>query len=63
MGLRLAKESCNQAQDAQGFWTALRAAVSLLQLGHTHNAELFGMTVDPSGAEISRRDAKATRNN
>ena len=59
MGLRLAKESCNQAQDAQGFWTALRAAMSLQQLGHTHNAELFGQTVDPSGAEIIRRDAKA----
>jgi len=59
MGLRLAKESCNQAQDAQGFWTALRAAMSLQQLGHTHNAELFGQTVDPSGADIIRRDAKA----
>lgn len=59
MGLRLAKESCNQAQDAQGFWTALRAAMSLQQLGPTHNAELFGQTVDPSGADIIRRDAKA----
>lgn len=59
MGLRLAKESCNQAQDAQGFWTALRAAMSLQQLGHTHNAELFGQTVDPGGADIIRRDAKA----
>ena len=50
MGLRLPKESCNQAQDAQGFWTALRAAMSLQQLGHT---------VDPNGADIIRRDAKA----
>ncbi len=59
MGLRLAKESCNQAQDAQGFWTALQAAMSLQQVGHSHNAERFGMTVDPSGADIIRRDAKA----
>ncbi len=59
MGLRLAKQSVNQAQDAQGFWTALQSAMSLQQLGHSHNAEMFGMTVDPSGADIIRRDAKA----
>ena len=59
MGLRLAKQSVNQAQDAQGFWTALQAAMSLQQLGHSHNAEVFGMGVDPSGAEVIRREAKA----
>ena len=58
MGLRLAKQSVNQAQDAQGFWTALQSAMSLQQLGHSHNAEVFGMAVDPSGAEVIRREAK-----
>ncbi len=36
MGLKLAKESVNQAQDAMGFYNALRAAMSLQQLGHSH---------------------------
>ncbi len=58
MGLRLAKQSVNQAQDAQGFWTALQAAMSLQQLGHAHNSEVFGMSVDPSGAEVIRSEAK-----
>ena len=58
MGLRLAKQSVNQAQDAQGFWSALQAAMSLQQLGHSHNAEVHGMSVDPAGAEVIRREAK-----
>ena len=36
MGLKLAKQSVNQAQDAQGYYTALQAAMSLQQLGHAH---------------------------
>ena len=59
MGLRLAKQSVNQAQDAQGFWTALQAAMTLQQLGHSHNSEVFGMGVDPKGAETIMREAKA----
>jgi enoyl-CoA hydratase len=58
MGLRLAKQSVNQAQDAQGFWTALQAAMSLQQLGHSHNAEVHGMSVHPGGADVIRREAK-----
>jgi len=58
MGLNLAKQSVNQAQDAQGFWTALQAAMSLQQLGHSHNAQVHGMIVDPRGAEVIRREAK-----
>lgn len=58
MGLRLAKQSVNQAQDAQGFWTALQAAMSLQQLGHSHNAEVFGQHVDPGGIDVIRREAK-----
>ena len=47
--LKLAKQSVNQAQDAQGYWTAMQAAMSLQQLGHTHNLALFGDRVDPGG--------------
>jgi enoyl-CoA hydratase len=36
MGLKLAKQSVNQAQESQGFYTALQAAMSLQQLGHSH---------------------------
>ncbi len=50
MGLKLAKESVNQAQDAQGFWTALQGAMSLQQLGHAHaRLKHNGMPVDPEG--------------
>jgi enoyl-CoA hydratase len=59
MGLKLAKQSVNQAQDAQGFWTALQSAMSLQQLGHSNNAQVHGMLVDPSGAEVIRREAKS----
>lgn len=58
MGLRLAKMAVNQAQDAQGFHTANRAAMALHQLGHAHNQELFGGIIDPSGMAVIRRDAK-----
>ena len=51
-GLKLAKLSCNQTLDAQGFWTAQQAAFSLQQLGHSHNQLLFGSTGDPSGVKI-----------
>ena len=37
MGLKLAKQSVNQAQDIQGFWSAQQAAMSLQQLGHAHS--------------------------
>lgn len=59
MGLRLAKQSVNQAQDAQGMWTALNAAMSLQQLGHANARIVHGMAVDPEGAQVIRDDAKA----
>jgi enoyl-CoA hydratase len=58
MGLRLAKQSVNQMQDAQGLWPALQAAMSLQQLGHSHNTQVHGMPVDPRGVEVIRRQAK-----
>ncbi len=48
-------------QDAQGFWTSLQAAMSLQQLGHTHNEVVHGMPVDPQGAEVIRAQARAAR--
>ena len=57
MGLRLAKQSVNQALDAQGFWTALQGAMSLQQLGHANNQIVHGR-LDPAGAQVIRNDAK-----
>jgi enoyl-CoA hydratase len=61
MGLKLAKQSVNQAQDAQGLWSALQAAMSLQQLGHANNQQVHGLSVDPAGFDIIRRQAKAPR--
>ena len=61
MGLKLAKMSVNQTQDAQGLWSSLQAAMSLQQLGHSHNQQVHGMSVDPEGASIIREQAKAER--
>jgi enoyl-CoA hydratase len=58
MGLRLAKQAMNQSQDAQGFRTALNAAMALHHVGHANNAEVHGQSIDPSGAEVIRREAK-----
>ena len=60
MGLRLAKQSVNQAQDAQGLWSALNAAMSLQQLGHANARIVHGIPVDPEGARVIREDAKAS---
>jgi enoyl-CoA hydratase len=45
--LKLAKESVNAALEAQGQWTALRAAFSNQHLAHAHNRIRFGIPVDP----------------
>ncbi len=45
--LRLAKESVNEALEAQGQWGALRAAFTKQHLGHAHNRIRFGVPVDP----------------
>ncbi|CAN5481683.1 enoyl-CoA hydratase [soil metagenome] len=55
MGLKLAKQSVNQAVDAQGFRTALDAAMSLQQLGHSNNQQVHGMPIDPAGLPPSMR--------
>ena len=45
--LKLAKESVNQTLEAQGQWTALRAAFTNQHLAHAHNRVKFGVPVDP----------------
>lgn len=57
MGLKLAKQSVNAAQDAQGFRSALRAAMGHQQLGHANNMLVHGRSVDPAGVEIIRDQA------
>ena len=59
MGLKLAKQSVNQMQDAQGLWPSLQAAMSLHQLGHSNDWQVHGVGIDPSGVEIIRKQAKA----
>ncbi len=48
--LKLAKESVNQALEAQGQLTALKAAFSMQHLAHAHNRVRFGVAVDPGSA-------------
>jgi enoyl-CoA hydratase len=45
--LKLAKESVNQALEAQGQWTALRAAFSIQHLAHAHNRAKYGTPTEP----------------
>ncbi len=59
MGLRLAKLSVNGSLEAQGLWNSVQTAFYLHHLGHSHNVQVHGMLVDPKGAEVIRRDAKA----
>jgi len=60
MGLKLAKQAVNQTLDAQGQWAAIQAAFSLHELGHSHNMQVHKLPVDPDGAAVIRRQAKAT---
>jgi len=58
MGLKTAKESVNQMQNEQGFYNALRSAMSLQQLAHAHNEILHDSPVDPAGVHIIQKLAK-----
>ncbi|MFO7591057.1 MAG: enoyl-CoA hydratase [Acidimicrobiia bacterium] len=59
MGLKLAKQSVNQAVDAQGFWSALQSAMSLQQLGHSNNQQVHGLPIDPAGLGASKAPKQA----
>ena len=45
--LKLAKDSVNQTLEAQGQYTAFRAAFSIQHLAHAHNRVKYGMPAQP----------------
>jgi enoyl-CoA hydratase len=53
--LKLAKEAVNAAQDAQGRSGAMQTAFALHQLAHSHNMQVHGMAVDPSGLQVKAK--------
>lgn len=57
IGLKLAKLSCNQSLDAQGYSSALTAAMGWQQVGHANARIVHGVPVDPAGAETIRAEA------
>ena len=55
IGLKLAKQSVNAAQEVQGLHSAMRAAFGLHGLAHAHNLQLFDSPMDPSGLDAKYR--------
>jgi enoyl-CoA hydratase/carnithine racemase len=53
--LKLAKEAVNAAQDAQGRISAMQTSFALHQLAHSHNMQVHGMLIDPSGIDAAVR--------
>ena len=49
IGLKLAKQSVNQTQDAQGLWTSLQSAYSLHMASHVHGMLVHGKPIDGAG--------------
>lgn len=58
MGLKLAKQAVNQAEDRMGVTDSVWTAHSLHVLGHAHNLNVHGILVDPSGAKVIRDSKK-----
>lgn len=58
MGLKLAKQAVNQAEDRMGITDSMWTAHSLHVLGHAHNLHTHGILVDPSGAAVIRNSKK-----
>lgn len=54
--LKLLKEAVNAAQDAQGRISAMSTSFALHQLSHSHNEQLFGLPIDPTGLPPAVRD-------
>jgi enoyl-CoA hydratase len=63
LGLKLAKQSVNQMQDAQGLWPALQAAMSLQHMGHAHERLIHESAVEPEGSEKIKKQAKKKESN
>ena len=50
IGLKTAKESVNQMQNEQGFYSSLRSAMIVQQFAHSHNRVVHdGSAVEPEG--------------
>lgn len=47
--LKLAKEAVNAAQDCSGRHNAMQTAFALHHVAHSHNMQVHGMLVDPTG--------------
>lgn len=56
--LKLAKEAVNAAQDAQGRISAMQTSFALHQLAHSHNMQVHGMLIDPTGIDPAVRREK-----
>ena len=63
VGLKLAKQSVNQMQDAQGLWPALQAAMSLQHMGHAHERLIHKQAVEPEGEKKIKTQAKKDKPN
>ena len=63
VGLKLAKQSVNQMQDAQGLWPALQAAMSLQHMGHAHERLVHQRAVEPEGEDKIKKQAKKEKTN
>ena len=63
VGLKLAKQSVNQMQDAQGLWPALQAAMSLQHMGHAHERLIHQPAIEPKGEAAIREQAKKEQPN
>ena len=63
VGLKLAKQSVNQMQDAQGLWPALQAAMSLQHMGHAHERLIHQRAIEPKGEPAIREQAKKEQPN
>jgi len=53
--LKLAKEAVNAADDAAGRVSAMNTAFALHQLAHSHNMQVHGMLIDPTGVSPAVR--------
>lgn len=54
--LKLLKEAVNAAQDAQGRVSAMNTSFALHQLSHSHNEQVFGLPIDPTGLPSAVRE-------
>lgn len=54
--LKLAKEAVNAAQDCSGRHNAMQTAFALHHVAHSHNMQVHGMLVDPTGLSPAVRD-------